>query len=212
MSSVAIIGTRGYPSFYGGFETAVRRIAPFLVDQGWEVVVYGRRGSTRADDPRSDKRVRTKTTWGLETKSLSTLSYGLTSCVDTVIRKPDVALVMNVANGYWLPLLKSRGIPILLNVDGIEWDRAKWGTLAKMVFRTGAILTSKFANELVYDSIEIKRRWASEFGRDGVFIPYGGEFPRLLPIEPGLVHRKYILLVARFVPENSTRIFLDAAA
>jgi glycosyltransferase involved in cell wall biosynthesis len=211
MPSVAIIGTRGYPSFYGGFETAVRKIAPFLVDKGWDVVVYGRRGSTCANGPLRDERVRTRTTWGLETKSLSTLSYGFTSSLDTVIFKPDVALVMNVANGYWLPLLKSRGIPTLVNVDGIEWDRAKWGTVAKQVFRTGAILTSKFANMLVYDSIEIKRRWSSEFGRDGVFIPYGGASSASLPVEPGLAHRGYILLVARFVPENSTRLFFDAA-
>jgi len=211
MPSVAILGTRGYPSYYGGFETAVRKLAPFLTDQGWEVVVYGRRGSTNDGDPQRDERVRTKTTWGVETKSLGTLSYGLAASFDIAHHKPDVALVMNVANGYWLPLLKRRGIPTLVNVDGIEWDRAKWGQIARGVFRVGAMMTSRFANELVYDSIEIERRWLSEFGRDGVFIPYGGEFPGTLPIEPGLTHRQYILLVARFVPENTIREFLDAA-
>lgn len=211
MPSVAIIGTRGYPSYYGGFETAVRKLAPFLVDHGWDVTVYGRRVSTQDNDSDRDHRVRTKTTWGLETKTLSTLSYGLAASLDIAHHRPDAALVMNVANGYWLPLLKGRGIPTLVNVDGIEWDREKWGRLAKKVFHTGAILSSRFANQLVYDSTEIGQRWSSEFGRDGVFIPYGGEFPANLPIEPGLAHRGYILLVARFVPENTIREFLDAA-
>ena len=71
--SVAVIGTRGYPSYYGGFETAVRRIAPALVDAGWDVTVYGRDGSTRDDDPDRDPRVRTRITGGVETKSVSTL-------------------------------------------------------------------------------------------------------------------------------------------
>ncbi len=117
--SVAIIGTRGYPSYYGGFETAVRRLAPFLADEGWDVNVYCRPGATRDDNDR-DARVKTTTTLGLEKKSLSTLSYGLTAALHACWQKPDVALVMNVANGFWLPLLRLRGIPTVVNVDGID--------------------------------------------------------------------------------------------
>ena len=100
--SVAIIGTRGYPSFYGGFETAVRKLAPYLVDHEWDVTVYGRSSSTPGD-PNRDPRVNVVTTRGIENKSLSTLSYGLTACLHAAWKKPDVALVMNVANGFWLP-------------------------------------------------------------------------------------------------------------
>jgi len=208
---MAIIGTRGYPSYYGGFETAVRKLAPFLAERGWDVTVYGRNGSTLDDDPQRDHRVNTRVTRGVESKSLSTLSYGLTASLDAALRKPDVALVMNVANGYFLPLLKARGIPTLVNVDGIEWDRTKWGRLAKSVFHTGAKWTARHGNRLVYDSKEIGRRWKSEFGLEGEFIPYGGDEPADLPIEPGLVHRGYILLVARFVPENTVPEFVKAA-
>lgn len=209
--SVVIIGTRGYPSYYGGFETAVRKLAPYLADEGWDVTVYGRPGSTAEGDPELDPRVRRVTTRGLETKSLSTLSFGLTAVVDAVFRKPDVALVMNVANGYWLPLLKLRGIPTLVNVDGIEWDRAKWGKLAKGVFLNGARLTARFGSRLVYDSTSIARRWQQEFRTDGVYIPYGADFPEELPLVEGLEHRRYILAVARFVPENTIPEFLEAA-
>lgn len=209
--SVSIIGTRGYPSYYGGFETAVRKLAPYLVDQGWDVTVYGRTGSTRPTDPDRDLRVTTRITPGLETKSLSTLSYGFTACLDAAWRKPDVALIMNVANGFWLPLLKLRGIPTLVNVDGIEWDRAKWGRVAKWMFLTGAKATARFATRLVFDARAIGRRWEKQFGRDGEFIPYGGDTPLHLPVQEGLTHRAYVLMVARFVPENTISEFLDAA-
>ncbi|ALJ19070.1 glycosyltransferase [Microbacterium sp. No. 7] len=209
--SVAIIGTRGYPSYYGGFETAVRKLAPYLVDHGWDVTVYGRDGATRDDDPTRDPRVRTVTTRGTDTKSLSTLSYGFTSVFHAARRRPDVALVMNVANGFWLPILKARGIPTVVNVDGIEWDRAKWGRLAKAVFHTGARFTARFGTSMVYDSTVIAARWKDEFGLDGDFIPYGGDVPPALPVEPGLAHRGYVLVVARFVPENTIPEFIAAA-
>lgn len=106
--SVVIIGTRGYPSYCGGFETAVRRIAPYLAESGWQVTVYGRKGPTSLDDPDRDPRVRGKTTAGIERRTLSTLTYGFTSTVDTAMWRPDVALIMNVANGYWVPMLRSR--------------------------------------------------------------------------------------------------------
>lgn len=208
--TVAIIGTRGYPSFYGGFETAVRKLAPFLADEGWNVSVYGR-SAAAADHPERDPRVTVLTTRGVENKSLSTLSYGLTSCIHAFWSKPDVALVMNVANGFWLPLLRLRGIPTVVNVDGIEWERAKWGKAAKFIFKLGARMTAKFGNVLVADSTEIARRWQEDFGRSCVFIPYGGEAGTDLPPEDGLEAKGYVLAVARFVPENTIPEFIEAA-
>jgi glycosyltransferase involved in cell wall biosynthesis len=209
--TVAIIGTRGYPSYYGGFETAVRKLAPYLAEHGWDVTVYGRPGATLPDDPDRDARVTTVQTRGVETKSVSTLSYGLSATVHAARRAPDVALVMNVANGYFLPLLRARGIPTLVNVDGIEWNRAKWGRLAKAVFHQGARATARFGDRMVYDSVEIARLWREEFGLEGDFIPYGGDVPPELPVEDGLTHRGYVLVVARFVPENTIPEFIEAA-
>jgi glycosyltransferase involved in cell wall biosynthesis len=188
----------------------VRKLAPYLANSGWDVTVYGRRGSTRVDDPGRDPLVVTKVTRGLETKSASTLSYGLTSTLDATMSRPDIALVMNVANGYYLPLLKARGIPTLVNVDGLEWERAKWGMFAKRVFRTGAACTAKFANGLVFDAHAIEEYWRSNFGASGFFIPYGGDVPSSLAVPDGLTHRGYVLMVARFVPENSIAEFFGA--
>ncbi|MEW1931878.1 glycosyltransferase [Rhodococcus sp. NPDC079359] len=209
--TVSIIGTRGYPSYYGGFETLVRRLAPYLAEQGWQVNVYGRPGGLCTEDANRDSRVRSIVTPGIETKSLSTLSYGLTSTVHALTDRPDVALVMNVANGFWLPLLRARGIPTVVNVDGVEWEREKWGKGAKAVFKAGGYLTGKFATSLIYDSKELGIRWREYCGRDGIFIPYGGDLKNNGPIIDGLSRRKYVLMVARFVPENTIGPFLAAA-
>lgn len=210
MPSVAIIGTRGYPSYYGGFETAVRKLAPSLLELNWDVTVYGRAGAVRTDDPVGDKRVTSRLTRGFDTRSLSTLSYGMTSTLDAAARRPDVALVMNVANGFYLPALKARGIPAAVNVDGIEWERAKWSPLAQSIFRTGAKCTARWATELVFDSRAIATYWQQQFNIGGTFIPYGGDVPGDLDVPDGLQHRNYVLIVARFVPENSIAEFFGA--
>jgi glycosyltransferase involved in cell wall biosynthesis len=98
----------------------------------------------------------------------------------------------------------------LVNVDGLEWERAKWGTLAKRVFRTGAACTAKWASDLVFDAQAIESYWHDTFGVGGNFIPYGGDIPPALPVPEGLMHRGYVLMVARFVPENSIGEFFEA--
>lgn len=207
---VAVIGTRGYPSYYGGFETAVRHLAPHLVNAGWEVTVYGRDDAIKRNDPGADARVRSVRTPGLNYKSLSTLTYGFTSTVHALFRRPDVALVMNVANGYWMPLLRLRGIPVVTNVDGLEWRRQKWGRLAKAVFHTGARMTARWSQYLIFDALELRRIWEQEFRRTGEYIAYGAEVPTgsgMVPFEKGT----YVLAVARLVPENSIDAFFEAA-
>lgn len=172
--------------------------------------MYGRPDGVSANDE-PDSRVDVRLTRGVDSRSLSTLSYGLTSAVSAAARRPDVALVMNVANGFYLPALKARGVATVVNVDGIEWERAKWGRAAKAVFRGGARATAQFADELVFDAHTIGDYWRENFSRDGVFIPYGGTAPAgELPVESGLQRGNYVLYVARFVPENSVAEFFEA--
>lgn len=211
---IAVLGARGYPSTYGGFETFVRRLAPWLSDRGHKVTVYGR---GRAHRSVADLHgVTTIDTRGVDSKSLSTVTHGLSAALDCRARRPDVALVLNIANGPSLPLLRARGIPTVVNVDGIEWERDKWGSLSKAAFRLGARMTARFADQIVADSEEIGRIWRETFGVQATFIPYGADpepkrsFSRVedIGVEPG----SYVLVVARIVPENNIALFLDAMA
>lgn len=211
---IAIIGTRGYPSTYGGFETFVRRFAPFAAEQGATVRVYGR-GQAADTTHVGAGTIRTLNTPGLDSMRLSTLSYGLTSSLHAASRRrPDVALVMNVANGFWLPILRARGIPTAVNVDGLEWERAKWSRLGRSVFLAGAHLTARAADSLIADSGGIAQYWSTRWNCSPVFIPYGADVPAtrspLPDVVRGLSADKYLLIVARLVPENNVDFLLDA--
>lgn len=211
---VAIIGTRGYPSYYGGFETLVRHLAPYLWERGWDVEVYSRPGQTVPAE--ADPRITVRFTPGVETTSLSTLSYGMTATAAAAARKPDVALVMNVANGFFLPALKARGVPVVMNVDGLEWEREKWGPKAKRVFLAGARASARWADQLIADSTNIAAYWKRVFERESTFIPYGGECDMSsLDSAPaaaveGLQPGNFVMVAARLVPENSIDLFLQA--
>jgi len=204
----AIIGGRGYPSTYGGFETFVRRFAPYLVARGCDAVVYGHGGirwySTECVDGVFVVRAP-----GIDSKSLTTLSHSLSAVIHASIARANAALLLNVANGLFIPLLRAARIPVAINVDGLEWERGKWNWAARKVFRMGASCATRLANEIVVDSSEIQAVWRRDFGRAGRFIPYGADVipsaPRIDPLRPG-----YALVVARLAPENNVDMFLDA--
>ncbi|MFZ1925289.1 MAG: DUF1972 domain-containing protein [Solirubrobacteraceae bacterium] len=210
---LAIIGSRGFPSTYGGYETLVRHIAPEWVEQGHEVTVYRRQRSERSRST-SVEGVRCIWTPGFDSKSWSTLSFGASSHVDAALRGYDAALVLNVANGFYLPLLKARGIPTVVNTDGIEWERGKWSKTAQKVFYRGAAMTARHADVLVADSQAIARIWQRLFDVSARFIPYGA--PVLDGVQDdrirslGLTPHTYALVVARLIPENNVELTLDA--
>jgi glycosyltransferase involved in cell wall biosynthesis len=209
---VAILGSRGYPSTYGGFETFVRHLAPWLVERGHEVTVYGRGNRSHAETVVDG--VRVVDTRGLKTKSASTVSHGITAALHCVRHRPDVVLMLNVANGPAIPILRARRIPVVVNVDGIEWKRAKWGWFARNGFRMGALMVARLADARVADSREIARIWREDFGVESEFIPYGADLlddtGSDLVTELGLAPARYALAVARLAPENNVELFVDA--
>ena len=209
---ISILGSRGYPSTYGGFETFVRHLAPWLALRGHEVTVYGRSNGFRRVAQVDG--VRTVATMGLSSKHGSTVSHGLAAALGCAIERPDVVLALNVANGLGLRLLTARDVPVVMNVDGIEWQRGKWGPLARAAFRMGAQASARHASVIVADSTEVARIWKRDFAVDPVFIPYGADLhgdtgaARLEHL--GLVPDSYALVVARLAPENNVELFLDA--
>jgi glycosyltransferase involved in cell wall biosynthesis len=209
----AILGSRGFPSTYSGYETLVRHLAPALREAGHSVTVYSREpaGKGRVWEHEG---IRCIATFGLQGKSLSTPTFGLTSSIDAVFRNYDAVLVVNIANGFWLPFLRLSKTATAVNTDGIEWERGKWNRTAQSIFRQGAKLCARHASELICDSHGIGEIWSELFGRDSTFIPYGAPVltdvgtDRLASV--GLIDRPFLLSVARLVPENSVDLTLDA--
>ncbi|HVV36716.1 MAG TPA: DUF1972 domain-containing protein [Acidimicrobiales bacterium] len=208
-----ILGSRGFPSTYGGFETLVRHLAPYLVEKGHDVTVYGRDWHLGEGEIFVEG-VRVVNTPGLGLKSASTFTHGFTGAMHAGRKRLDAVLTLNVANGIALPFLRARGVPVVVNVDGVEWERGKWGFAARTAFRTGAAATARFANTLVSDSVEIQRIWRDRFSRDSTFIAYGADVIDDAPTDRiealGLTPGGYALAVARLAPENNVELFVDA--
>jgi glycosyltransferase involved in cell wall biosynthesis len=203
---IAMLGTRGVPARYGGFETAIEEIGRRLVERGHEVVVYCREnGGPTADSYLGMELVHLP---AAHRKSLETLSHTALS-VSHLLRsgRPcDAAIVFNAANAPFVPPLHARGIPVVVHVDGLEWQRDKWQGAGRRYYRVAESMAVRWADALIADAQGIADYYADEFGAATELIAYGApvqdqpgatRLPRL-----GLEPRAYHLVVARFEPEN----------
>lgn len=204
--SFAFIGSRGIPARYGGFETLAEELCPRLVERGFRVAVYCRSRYTPRK-MRTHRGVELVVLPTLATKHLDTPVHSLLACLHAAFRGFDAALVVNSANAIFLPLLRVARIPVALNVDGIERQRAKWGWLGRQVYAASERFATRLPDELVTDAEVIRRYYDERYGAGSTVIAYGVE-PRPLPAGKtlarlGLESRRYLLYVSRFEPENN---------
>jgi glycosyltransferase involved in cell wall biosynthesis len=210
---IAIIGTRGVPGRYGGFETLAEQLAMRLSGRGHEVSVYCRRAFTSAHDD-FDRRVRRVILPGLPSKYLDTVFHTFLSVLHVLTTDADVALICNVANApfAWLPRLF--GIPTVLNVDGLDRKRRKWNFLGRSYLYLCELLSLFTPTRLLTDSNFIQRYFRERYHRETSMIAYGAEPPKLSHAATNfdLPSGKYILCVSRFEPENNLDLVLKAYA
>ncbi|WP_081747311.1 DUF1972 domain-containing protein [Arthrobacter sp. Br18] len=200
-----MVGTRGVPARYGGFETAIEEIGQRLVSAGMEVTVYCR--NTDAERPRSFLGMRLVHLPALRLKCAETLSHtALSACHLLFSRKYDAVFVFNAANAPFIPLLRFRGAPVAVHVDGLEWKRSKWGGRGRAYYRWVEKLAVRWADALIADAQGISDYYREEFGADTSLLTYGA--PLLADTgsarvrELGFTANGYHLVVARFEPEN----------
>lgn len=204
-----MVGTRGVPARYGGFETAVEEIGQRLVARGHEVTVYCR--GSRDKDLKTYLGMHLVHLPAVRKKSLETLSHSALSLGHAVLRgpRPDVVLLFNSANAPLIPLLRTRGIPAAVHVDGLEWNRSKWSGLGRHYYRNAESLAVRWADGLIADAQGIADYYLAEFGARTEVIAYGAPILEDDPAAPhtsladhGLRRHDYHLAVARFEPEN----------
>ena len=167
--SIAMVGTRGVPAKYGGFETAVEEIGRRLADRGHEVVVYCRGGGGM----RMHRGMRRVELPALRTRSLETLSHTALSAAHQVFHAADAAIVFNAANAPWRPLLRAARIPVATHMDGLEWKRAKWGPVGKRYYRVCESLAVRWSDALIADARGIADYYRHEFDADTRLLTYG---------------------------------------
>lgn len=202
---IAMIGTRGVPAHYGGFETAVEEIGQRLVARGHDVTVYCRDSGAPHDEHYLGMRLIHLPS--IRGRSVETLSHTALSALHLLThRRHDVALVFNAANAPFLPVLRLRGTPVAVHVDGLEWQRAKWGPAGRRYYRWAESCAVRWADALIADAQGIADYYDAEFSAATELLTYGapiqteirGDRLAELGVDPGRFH----LLVARFEKEN----------
>jgi len=205
---VAILGTKGIPANYGGFETFAEQLAVRLVARGHQVTVYAESdGGAPADTFHQGVRVRYRRRphWG----AASVLAYDCASLWDAR-RGYDLVYMLGYGAAWacWWP--RVFGTPVWINVDGLEWARSKWGRVARAYLRCMEWLATKAATRLIADAQAISQRMRSVYPRSAPtsFIAYGAQEVRAQDVDPqalsawGLAPGGYLLVVARPEPEN----------
>ena len=214
---IALVGTRGVPARYGGFETCVEEVGRRLADRGHDVVVYCRTARSTdgspPDKPKTYLGMRLVHLPALRSRAAETLSHTTLSVLHLALRRATVAIVFNAANAPLLPVVRMGRIPVATHVDGLEWQRAKWGPNGKRYYRLAESLSVRWSDALIADAQGISDYYRTEFDADTELIAYGAP---LLPPDDGdrlaeldLRPDGYHLVVARFEPENHVDVIVD---
>ncbi|WP_136050874.1 DUF1972 domain-containing protein [Microbacterium sp. K36] len=202
--TIAMVGTRGVPAAYGGFETAIEEVGRRLADRGHDVVVYTRGSEHREKEYLGMRVVHLP---AVPVKQVETLSHtGLSALHLLFHRRPDATFVFNAANSPFLPLLRLRRAPVALHMDGLEWRRSKWGPRGKAYYRWAEQFGVRTADALIADAPGISDYYRHQFDVPTELIRYGAPIldqpPTHRLAEMELTPGGYHLVVARFEPEN----------
>ncbi len=210
---IGILGTRGIPANYGGFETFAEELSTRLVTRGHRVTVYGRDHFV-ARSLKEYRGVRLRILPCIRHKYLDTVSHTSLATAVALFASHDVVLICNAVNAFLCGLPSLAGQKVVLNVDGIERQRKKWNSIGRLAYRFGEFLATLLPDAVVADAQVIRDYYAAEYGFRARFIPYGAAVGRTqtteilerLELTPGC----YLLYVSRLEPENNAHVVIDA--
>ena len=209
---IAILGTRGIPANYGGFETFAEHLSTRLAARGHEVTVYCRAHYT---SPREleFQGVRLIVLPTIRHKYFDTIVHSFLSALHSVPRRYDAALICNAANAPFASILRLTGTPVALNVDGLEHKRKKWNSIARSYYLLAERLATILPNETVTDARVIQEYYLARYRVASTMIAYGAEVERRPDptvrrwrVEPN----RYVLYVSRLEPENNAHLVIEA--
>ena len=209
---IVILGTRGIPANYGGFETFAEHLSTRLVARGHQVTVYCRAHYT---SPRQleFQGVRLKVLPTIRHKYFDTVVHAFLSAVHAVTGRYDAALICNAANAPFAPILRLTGTPVAINVDGLEHKRKKWNWIARRYYRLAEWLATILPTETVTDARVIQDYYQARYRAESTMIAYGAEIERRPDplvrrwrVEPN----RYVLYVSRLEPENNAHLVIEA--
>ena len=210
---IAIIGSRGYPISYSGFETFVRNLAEGLIKKDFEITVYCH-SHLFNEKPQSVNGIQLVYLSTSKRKNFSQLIHSFKSVFHACYSKYDVIFAVNSANGFFGIIPRIFGIPCAINVDGIEWARPKWNILGKLYFYLSSWASTMFYNAIITDAEGMADIYRNKFRSNSDVIEYGArinhsdDFSSILQFN--VTPQEYYLIVGRFIPDNNWDSIIDS--
>lgn len=215
---IAFMGIRGVPANYSGFETFVEEFGSRLAEKGHCVTVYNRANWVKYKE-KTYKGMRLVKLPAIQNKHLDTISHTFLSMLHAIFNKYDIVYICGVGNSALSFFPRILGCKTILNVDGLDWQREKWGMAAKLYLRASEYIATIFANIIISDSKTIREYYIRRYNKQTVYIPYGVNIKQASGADIqsdnflsslGLERGKYILFVGRLVPDNGAHYLIES--
>src|SRR5690606_35773433 len=214
---IAVIGIRGLPANYGGFETCAEHTTKYWAEDGHDILVYWRKSHYKIHLDQVGG-VKLKYINSINIKGVDTLSHTLFSILNLIFFESNYKYIhlYNSGNGIFIPLIKLFNIKVITSVDGIEWKREKWGFIAKIFHKIGAYLAVKYSDKIIADNQEVYRFYKEKVSVELEIIEYGAkviyknEFSEEFLKKYNLKHKQYYIFIGRLVPEKGVHHLIDA--
>ena len=213
---IAILGTRGIPNNYGGFEQCAEYLSVGLVERGHHVSIYSPNFHPYKNDTfKGVKIIRKASPQHIFGNSASNFIYDYLCLKDAVKKDFDIILELGlITSSLSIIFCRHRGKVIATNIDGLEWKRSKWNQLIQKITKTLEKYGVKYSDYLIADNIGIQEYLNDQYGRNSKFIAYGAvdiiQPNAAFLLEYGLVKNEYLLSIARLEPENNLEMMFDA--
>ncbi|MBC7949416.1 MAG: DUF1972 domain-containing protein [Chitinophagaceae bacterium] len=209
---IGILGTRGIPNHYGGFEQFAEQLSLGLIQRGHEVCVYNSSLHPYKEREWKGVQIITRRDWEHKIGTAGQFFYDLNCINDARSRNFDVLLHLGYTSDSIWHWRWPKNAANIVNMDGMEWKRSKYNKPTQRFLRWAESLAARNAHTLIADSPSIQDHLLATYGKNPVFIPYGAE-PFLdaspgVPVEYGLVPNKYFLVIARMEPENNIEMIV----
>jgi len=213
---IAILGTRGIPNSYGGFEECAEQISRRMVEQGHQVTVYSPDGNPYREDSWRGVQIRRIFCRENKLRIVGTFLFDFFCLRDACKRDFDIILELGyVPAAFFFRLKKKSDAVLITNMDGMEWRRAKWNRMIKPFVRKCERNGVKYSDAMVADNPGIQDYLSAHYGKQAIFISYGAKVLEKISdralTEFQLEPTQYHILVARLEPENSIEMILDGA-
>ncbi len=211
---IALIGIRGIPVIYSGFEVCAEKLSVDLTRRGHDLTVYCRTPYVNPEK-KNYKGVKLVIVPTIKSKNWETIIHSFLSTLHAIfIGRYDLVYYFGVGSSLFSLLPRLFGIKTVVNVDGLDWKREKWGTIGKLYLALSEYLAIFLPNKIITDSLFIKKYYKKRFKKKTKYIPYGyylekRENKSILQ-RFGLEKKKYLVWVGRFVPDNHPDQLIEA--